>query len=133
MTQLFYAGGVPVSDPMAGLRKYLREKRLAAGYSQEAFAKEIGWSRRSLIDWELGKTATIKSAQLIRAVLVSKASFKEVLDLLNEEEEEDSFSSQIKDLPDEQLEELLALYELLRDNPKAFNRWVGYGYSLRDE
>lgn len=130
---MWNAVGTLVPVPTSGLRKFLRDKRKAAGFSQEEFARGIGWSRRSLIEWEMGRTATIKSSQLLRAIVLLKASIKEVLDVISAEEEHDDFADQIKDMPDEQLEELLALYQLLRDDPKSLNKWLGYGRALSDE
>lgn len=57
-----------------GVRAYLRDLRIGQGYTYDAFAKQIGLSRRSLVGWEMGETEELKQGPLLRALTILQAS-----------------------------------------------------------
>jgi transcriptional regulator with XRE-family HTH domain len=70
--------------PMAGVRGYLRRLRQERHVSQKDLAEHIGLSRRALIDWETGKTRTIKSEPLYQAVEYLDGSADQINELLGQ-------------------------------------------------
>lgn len=61
-----------------GLRAYLRRLREGRDITQDVLADAMGFSRRALIDWELGETRSIKEKQLIRAMKYLGASIEDI-------------------------------------------------------
>lgn len=113
---------IVMAESMAGVRGYLRELRKSVGVSQEALAEHIGLSRRALIEWEMGRTATLKSAQLFRAVAYLKAPIDEVLELFSKpdltEEEGKEIASRLT--PDERQEAFAAADALTDEELRRF-------------
>lgn len=79
-------GSAAMNESMAAVRGYLRKLRRSQGISQEELARHMGLSRRALIDWEMGRTRTIKSGALFGAVSFLRASVDVVRSLLTDTE-----------------------------------------------
>jgi transcriptional regulator with XRE-family HTH domain len=87
--------GMAVADVRTpdGVRRYFKQLREEAGYSQEQLAELIGMSLRAWIDWENGTTGDIKSVLLFRAIDALSGSLPLVQALMRGSEEVDAVFS----------------------------------------
>jgi transcriptional regulator with XRE-family HTH domain len=67
------------------LRAYIRTLRDGRKYTQERFAQSIGIGYRTLVDYELGETKSLRDSALVKAVGVLGASWDDVTDLVETE------------------------------------------------
>ena len=74
-----------MSESMAAVRGYLRTLRDLEGMSQDSFGDAIGLSRRAVINWETGKTQTIKMHVLIRAIRAVHGAIDDIERLLRDD------------------------------------------------
>lgn len=70
---------------MDGVRAYLLALRRGRRVSQEAFGKAIGLSRRSIIEWEKGRSDELKGSPLVRAVVFLRGSWGHIVELVEQQ------------------------------------------------
>lgn len=66
-----------------GLRAYLRTLRIGQGVTQEVLAKQMRIAPRTLVDYELGATAEMKTSPYHRAVSFLHGSIKHIQDIID--------------------------------------------------
>lgn len=125
------------------LRIYLRELRIAHKFSQDALAEGIGLARRTLIEWEMGRTDDLKSGPLVRAVSFLGASFDDVKYLVTSDADEEEAKAlahkrmyEVSPPPDVshvELEDVLEIALRLKNDRKKLAQLAKYGKQLIDE
>jgi transcriptional regulator with XRE-family HTH domain len=129
-------------ESMDALRAYIREIRIGRKVTQDELAEAMGLSRRTLIDWEMGRTEEVKSVPLFRAISYLGASAGDVhyLALAGSNAEEGRKMAQARlqggtrDLfpliPDDSLAMLMDIALRMKDDPYKMLELVRYGRRL---
>lgn len=126
--------GVAATEATAeALRAYIVGLRKHRGVTIDALAEAIRMPRRTYIAWEQRETKDIKTPFALRAVRFLGGSVR-VLETLDQITPEQAaiMAADPTNLSDEELERAIKLYESLQSDPKALERWLGYGEGLRD-
>ena len=120
---------------------YLQVRRKTAGLTQEQVARHLGVTARTISEWETGGSgpsfelmarftaliqASIEDAQ--RLLLDQTATAEQGRELARQ-----SARHAAQQMSDEELNEVIGLFERLRNNPQALERWFGYGDRLAEE
>lgn len=115
---------------LSAVGSYLQERRKFVRMSRQEVADLIGTSESQVERIEAGAIDT-RGSLLFKMAKVVQASLRHIADLLTDEQMRE-FEAAAKQLSDTELDEAIALFESLRDDPLALARWLGYGKSLKD-
>lgn len=125
---------------MIAASAYFRVLREHHGLSRAKLAGELDVSEMNI--WRLEEEAQEPKAELLTALVRRlKARWEDVEALLanplataaDGRQRADNLIAMASQMSDQELDEAIALFEGLRNDPKALSRWLGYGARLREE
>lgn len=121
---------------MVAAGAYLESLRLASKKSRADVAKAIGTSESQVQRIEAGEIDT-RGSLLFGFARFVKANISHLAKLLLDDAASEAEAARMAELAqsmtDEELDEAIALFEQLRNDPPALARWLGYGRGLRDD
>ena len=122
---------------MNALGAYFGNLRIHHGLSRASLAAQLGVSEMSI--WRIEKEGQEPRTELlVSLVRVLNAKWHHIEQLASDPDCNEETAQKLateayiaaSELSDDDLQEILNLYERLKDDPRALMRWLGYGQSL---